>query len=384
VLIVAILSVGVVLGVVTSKGPQSSLQGDIVKTVTEEDPAERTITDEEEIIDEREEEIVDESEEETETDTFASTDGSGAVCGNGRCEIPGESADICPQDCKGADLPRPDDMSDITDLFNSGDSNNTRDVSDDTADDTATSDVTSPNFPDPNTPILGPCGNGVVNYGETCDDNNTVDGDGCSASCQVEFGNLPRLGCGDGICSKVSGENAENCAADCSIDFPFDIPGRTLDGICGNGDVEPGEQCDDGDNEDGDGCSSSCVVESEDDVDSTTGSNRGGGGNSGFRDALIAANEDGVENEEGDSDDSANSGEDESAQAPNYEYIEHNDPAEEGLMDADSFNNTIAAVAEDGQANVLSETGPAENALIAFSLALMTAGLLMRKRLLKD
>jgi len=33
------------------------------------------------------------------------------------------------------------------------------------------------------------CGNGVVEPPETCDDGNLVDGDGCSALCQVE--NLP-------------------------------------------------------------------------------------------------------------------------------------------------------------------------------------------------
>ena len=30
------------------------------------------------------------------------------------------------------------------------------------------------------------CGNGTVDAGEGCDDGNTVDGDGCSASCQPE------------------------------------------------------------------------------------------------------------------------------------------------------------------------------------------------------
>jgi cysteine-rich repeat protein len=34
---------------------------------------------------------------------------------------------------------------------------------------------------------LGPfCGNGVIDGGETCDDGNTVSGDGCSSSCQTE------------------------------------------------------------------------------------------------------------------------------------------------------------------------------------------------------
>ena len=34
------------------------------------------------------------------------------------------------------------------------------------------------------------CGNGVIDFGETCDDNNTISGDGCSSTCQIESGGL--------------------------------------------------------------------------------------------------------------------------------------------------------------------------------------------------
>jgi cysteine-rich repeat protein len=42
----------------------------------------------------------------------------------------------------------------------------------------------------------GPCGNGVLDAGEQCDDGNTVNGDCCSATCQIEATpcNLTRLG----------------------------------------------------------------------------------------------------------------------------------------------------------------------------------------------
>jgi len=30
------------------------------------------------------------------------------------------------------------------------------------------------------------CGNGTLDAGEQCDDGNTADGDGCSATCQLE------------------------------------------------------------------------------------------------------------------------------------------------------------------------------------------------------
>ncbi len=65
------------------------------------------------------------------------------------------------------------------------------------------------------------CGDGEVGGAEQCDDGNTVDGDGCSATCQNE---PPPPGCGDGT---VGGE----------------------------------EECDDGNTSNGDGCSSVCVVE---------------------------------------------------------------------------------------------------------------------------
>jgi cysteine-rich repeat protein len=39
----------------------------------------------------------------------------------------------------------------------------------------------------PTTTIPGPCGNGDLNSGEECDDNNNTAGDGCSADCQLEY-----------------------------------------------------------------------------------------------------------------------------------------------------------------------------------------------------
>jgi len=68
--------------------------------------------------------------------------------------------------------------------------------------------------------ILPTCGDGVVQPPETCDDGNTISGDGCSTTCQKEHSIL----CGDGV-------------------------------------VQAGEQCDDGNVISGDGCSSTCQVE---------------------------------------------------------------------------------------------------------------------------
>ena len=45
-------------------------------------------------------------------------------------------------------------------------------------------------FPDLPPP---PCGNGILNAGEECDDGNFVDGDGCSKECKIEGGALLRM-----------------------------------------------------------------------------------------------------------------------------------------------------------------------------------------------
>ncbi|PLX21916.1 hypothetical protein C0584_01095 [Candidatus Parcubacteria bacterium] len=84
------------------------------------------------------------------------------------------------------------------------------------------------------------CGNGVVESGEDCDDGNTVDGDGCNTD-----SNNCQFTCGDGFCS--AGE-AGLCFADCPVPA-----------VCGNGAVEMGEDCDDGNAIDGDGCNSNCL-----------------------------------------------------------------------------------------------------------------------------
>src|SRR5258707_1343212 len=61
------------------------------------------------------------------------------------------------------------------------------------------------------------CSNGTVDIGEQCDDGNNTNGDGCSASCQLE--------------------------------------------VCGNSVVDAGEACDDGNTVSGDGCSRACQQE---------------------------------------------------------------------------------------------------------------------------
>jgi cysteine-rich repeat protein len=62
--------------------------------------------------------------------------------------------------------------------------------------------------------------------------------------------------CGDGKldegeeCDDGNNVDGDGCSAECTIE-PF----------CGDGNLDPGEECDDGNNEDGDGCSANCTVE---------------------------------------------------------------------------------------------------------------------------
>jgi cysteine-rich repeat protein len=98
--------------------------------------------------------------------------------------------------------------------------------------------------------VEGPCGDGFVGAGEQCDDGNTTPGDGCDASCQLETvcGNGAKEGveqCDDG--NTISGDG---CSAKCRLEV-----------VCGNGTKEGLEQCDDGNTTGGDGCSATCHYE---------------------------------------------------------------------------------------------------------------------------
>ena len=129
------------------------------------------------------------------------------------------------------------------------------------------------------------CGNGIIEPGETCDDGNTFDADGCSADCRSneQCGNdvidvAVGERCDDG--NTVDGDGCqENCALPRCGDLVVDPdeecddgnaiagdgcnPQCTSDETCGNGviDVVVGEECDDGDTGVGDGCGATCRIE---------------------------------------------------------------------------------------------------------------------------
>jgi cysteine-rich repeat protein len=91
------------------------------------------------------------------------------------------------------------------------------------------------------------CGNFVVDPGEQCDDGNNVSADGCSATCLVDHL------CGNGIV-----DPGEQCDGGDAPTASCDVDGTAA--LCGDGVRNPaaGEQCDDGNNVDGDGCRNDC------------------------------------------------------------------------------------------------------------------------------
>ncbi|MCB9629680.1 MAG: DUF4215 domain-containing protein [Sandaracinaceae bacterium] len=86
------------------------------------------------------------------------------------------------------------------------------------------------------------CGNGVVEGAEACDDGNRINGDGCRASCELEA-------CGDG---HVDGP-AETCDDESGSCLACQSAAS-----CGDGALTEPELCDDGGSADWDGCSASC------------------------------------------------------------------------------------------------------------------------------
>lgn len=100
------------------------------------------------------------------------------------------------------------------------------------------------------------CGDEIRDTNEQCDDGNTVSGDGCSATCLVE---IPE-GCGDGV---VSGDEACDDGAEsatCNLNCTVSVCGDAIRNVAA------AEACDDGNTDNGDGCSSNCRLELPGDV----------------------------------------------------------------------------------------------------------------------
>ncbi len=95
------------------------------------------------------------------------------------------------------------------------------------------------------------CGNHLLESGEQCDDGNTTNNDGCSSSCQTEVEEEP----GNGGGNNNGGGGTP--------------PPEEPEIACGNSIIEQGEQCDDGNTNNNDGCSYLCQIE-EDNTPTTT------------------------------------------------------------------------------------------------------------------
>ncbi len=147
----------------------------------------------------------------------------------------------------------------------------------------------------------GLCGNGSLDPGEECDDAGRASGDGCSLECTSEFSYNDSDYCGDGIVNngatgfQADPSNDNDLESSLSVKFESVAPGQgaaaafciigangtdmatseanlkakaddCLDfyqqniAVCGNGLQNAGEECDDGNTADNDGCDSNCTV----------------------------------------------------------------------------------------------------------------------------
>ncbi|MCB9582781.1 MAG: hypothetical protein H6717_37425 [Polyangiaceae bacterium] len=110
------------------------------------------------------------------------------------------------------------------------------------------------------------CGNGKVEGTEKCDDGNLDSGDGCENTCDFT------CSAGDTKCDDGNPCNGdESCGGDhkcvagtplsdgtsCGTDS-FCVNGNCVPATCGDGQTQSGEECDDGDTDDTNGCTTAC------------------------------------------------------------------------------------------------------------------------------
>ncbi|MFO0617548.1 MAG: hypothetical protein U0414_33445 [Polyangiaceae bacterium] len=99
--------------------------------------------------------------------------------------------------------------------------------------------------------------------GETCDDGNLTNGDGCDVNCTP-------TGCGNGVttageaCDDANATSGDGCTA-CAIDTDFVCVGTpsSCAPVCGNGTTTAPETCDDSNTAVGDACDASCTSETD-------------------------------------------------------------------------------------------------------------------------
>lgn len=103
---------------------------------------------------------------------------------------------------------------------------------------------------DANCQALPYCGDGILqaNLGEECDDGNSSNDDGCVLGCKIAT-------CGDGFLHRGVEEceppNTDTCDANCISTVPLH---------CGDGHLDPLEECDDGNSSNHDDCLNTCKL----------------------------------------------------------------------------------------------------------------------------
>ncbi len=120
--------------------------------------------------------------------------------------------------------------------------------------------------------VAAKCGDGIVTAPEECDDGNAVNGDGCDTDCMFSCKSsdptrncTPKDACmGQGTCNDTTHVCSPGTALGdgtmCGTGHGYCKGGVCTTPNCGNGIVEPGEDCDDGglNGTKNDGCSSTC------------------------------------------------------------------------------------------------------------------------------
>ncbi|MBF0107016.1 MAG: DUF4215 domain-containing protein, partial [Deltaproteobacteria bacterium] len=122
------------------------------------------------------------------------------------------------------------------------------------------------------------CGDGIKAGTEACDDGNTASGDGCNSTCAIESGytcagtpSVCQSDASQNPTPPIDPQTGPDCAsldgATCATTIGCGWTGSICEvveedtpDLCGNGDLDDGEQCDDGNFINNDGCNNGCML----------------------------------------------------------------------------------------------------------------------------